>query len=228
MEGALADQPTGGRHSVKSSLCDIAYQYKKRPNVFRLQAFNGSEFLIRAQSKTDMLEWIKAIQEHNNPDNDASPSHDLIVRKAKQSTQLHRVGSQGGTGAMAAGGRGGASAAAAATSTPAAAQGGSAFSAQALMSRFSKSNRLLNWRQRSMDNLSTPVANPFDMTLEEQCQGSDDGLPMVLTKLVAEVERRGLDEEGIYRHSGSSSQMAAIRDGFIKEGAALDLTDENK
>lgn len=226
MEGALADQPAGGRHSVKSSLCDIAYQYKKRPNVFRLQAFNGSEFLIQAQSKTDMLEWIQAIQEHNNPDNDTSPSHDLIVRKAKQSSQLRRVGSQGGTGAVAAGGRGEASATAA---TASAAHGGSAFSgAQALMSRLGKSNRLLNWRQRSMDNLSMPAANPFEMTLEEQCQVSDDGLPMVLTKLLAEVERRGLDEEGIYRQSGSSSQMAAIRDGLIKEGAALDLTDENK
>ena len=62
MDGPLGHRPTGGRFSVKSALVDIAYDYKKRKNVFRLQTFNGAVCLIQATGKDDMLAWIKAVQ----------------------------------------------------------------------------------------------------------------------------------------------------------------------
>jgi hypothetical protein len=58
----LRARDAGGRLSVQACICDIAHSYTKHPFVFRIQAFNGSEFLLRATSNDDMLAWIKAIQ----------------------------------------------------------------------------------------------------------------------------------------------------------------------
>lgn len=60
--------------NVKSCMVDIAYDYTKKKNVFRLTTFGGSEFLLQADDGNDMLCWIKAIQDNSNPDNDVSPS----------------------------------------------------------------------------------------------------------------------------------------------------------
>ncbi|KJE92516.1 hypothetical protein CAOG_003469 [Capsaspora owczarzaki ATCC 30864] len=70
--------------SIKSCICDIAYDYTKRKNVFRLRAFNGAEYLLEAQDNDDMLDWIKKIHDNNNPDADSESEHDLIRRKAAE------------------------------------------------------------------------------------------------------------------------------------------------
>ena len=56
--------------SIKSCLVDIANNYTKRRHVFRLTTFNGSEYLFQADSHEEMLRWIEAVQENNNPDQD--------------------------------------------------------------------------------------------------------------------------------------------------------------
>ena len=45
--GPTDDQPI----SIKSSIVDIAHDYTKRKNVFRLITFNGSEYLFQV--------WVK-------------------------------------------------------------------------------------------------------------------------------------------------------------------------
>ncbi|CAH1789552.1 unnamed protein product [Owenia fusiformis] len=55
--------------NIASSMIDIAYDYTKRKNVFRLTTYNGSEFLFQAEDQESMLSWIRAIQTNNNPDN---------------------------------------------------------------------------------------------------------------------------------------------------------------
>ena len=35
--------------SIKSSIVDIAHDYTKRKNVFRMTTFNGSEFLFQVK-----------------------------------------------------------------------------------------------------------------------------------------------------------------------------------
>ena len=52
----------GGRISIKSCICDIAHSYRKHEHVFKVQAFNGSEYLLRGLDKKDMLAWIRDIQ----------------------------------------------------------------------------------------------------------------------------------------------------------------------
>ena len=53
---------------------DIAYDYTKKKNVFRLKTFNGSEYLFQAEDQETMITWIEAIQANNNPDADVSHS----------------------------------------------------------------------------------------------------------------------------------------------------------
>lgn len=64
------DQPI----SIKSCLVDIAHDYTKKKNVFRLKTFNGSEYLFQADENNTMLDWIRSIQSNNNPDADVSPT----------------------------------------------------------------------------------------------------------------------------------------------------------
>ena len=51
---------------------DIAYDYTKRPHVFRLQTYNESEYMFQTEDHESMLEWIQAIETNNDPDNDVS------------------------------------------------------------------------------------------------------------------------------------------------------------
>ena len=62
------DQPI----SIKSSIVDIAYDYTKKKNVFRLTTYNGSEYLFQADDHDAMLQWIRMIQDNNNPEEDVS------------------------------------------------------------------------------------------------------------------------------------------------------------
>lgn len=76
------DQPI----SIKSCLVDIAHDYTKKKNVFRLKTFNGSEYLFQADENGTMLDWIRSIQSNNNPDADdkGQMETDLILRSRNQ------------------------------------------------------------------------------------------------------------------------------------------------
>jgi len=49
-------------------MVDIAYDYTKKKNVFRLTTPAGSEYLFQAEDRSVMLTWIKAIQSACFPD----------------------------------------------------------------------------------------------------------------------------------------------------------------
>ncbi|XP_077978683.1 rho GTPase-activating protein 21-like [Glandiceps talaboti] len=75
---SLDDHPI----SIKSAIVDIAYDYTKKKNVFRLCTYNGSEYLLQASDTKTMLAWISVIQANNNPDSDEVGVESLIVRKS--------------------------------------------------------------------------------------------------------------------------------------------------
>ncbi|XP_033097696.1 rho GTPase-activating protein 21-like isoform X2 [Anneissia japonica] len=78
---SLEEQPI----SIKSAIVDIAYDYTKKKNVFRLCTYNDSEYLIQVADTSTMLAWITAIQANNNPDDDKGVvSQELILRKTQQ------------------------------------------------------------------------------------------------------------------------------------------------
>ena len=53
---------------VKGCMVDIAYDYTKKKNVFRLTTPAGSEYLFQAEDHSAMLSWIKTIQSACFPD----------------------------------------------------------------------------------------------------------------------------------------------------------------
>jgi hypothetical protein len=53
--------------NLKNSIIDIAYDYTKRKNVFKIQTFSNSEYLFQSIDYESMVEWIKAMQENSTP-----------------------------------------------------------------------------------------------------------------------------------------------------------------
>lgn len=51
--------------NIKNSLIDIAYDYTKRKNVFKIRSVN-SEYLFQTIDHDSMLEWIRVMQENSN------------------------------------------------------------------------------------------------------------------------------------------------------------------
>ncbi|KAH0365631.1 RhoGAP-domain-containing protein, partial [Aureobasidium melanogenum] len=64
----------------------------------------------------------------------------------------------------------------------------------------------------------------FGSDLRERCDYEKRVLPSIVTHCVEEVEKRGMDMEGIYRKSGGSGQVKLIQQGFEKDGA-YDISD---
>ncbi|KAG8526486.1 uncharacterized protein KY384_008686 [Bacidia gigantensis] len=67
---------------------------------------------------------------------------------------------------------------------------------------------------RSVTNLANTIAALFGSELELRAEYERSNIPSVVMRCIQEVDARGMDIEGIYRKSGSSSQVTAIKDGF--------------
>lgn len=57
-------------------------------------------------------------------------------------------------------------------------------------------------------------SNIFGVPIEEVCAREKRSIPHIVTCCVREVERRGLDELGIYRVSGLATDIAKLRKAF--------------
>ncbi|CAG8561211.1 4285_t:CDS:2 [Diversispora eburnea] len=55
---------------------------------------------------------------------------------------------------------------------------------------------------------------------------ADGRIPILVEKCIAEIEKRGLEEVGIYRVSGSAVAINKLRAAFNKNAEAVDLSDE--
>lgn len=58
------------------------------------------------------------------------------------------------------------------------------------------------------------IKRMFAVDLTTLCMAHSVNVPPVLVKCIEEVEKRGLDQEGIYRVSGSHEQMERLRRQF--------------
>ena len=69
----------------------------------------------------------------------------------------------------------------------------------------------------------------FGVPLEDICARENTTVPMIVTKLLDEIELRGLDEVGLYRVPGSIGSINALKNAFDVEGAvnnSFTLSDE--
>jgi len=71
----------------------------------------------------------------------------------------------------------------------------------------------------------TPAAAVFGSDLSARCDYEKRIIPSVVSRCVEEVELRGISLEGIYRKSGSSTQVKSIQQGFEKDHLHYDISD---
>lgn len=60
----------------------------------------------------------------------------------------------------------------------------------------------------------TDSAPLFSSSIQKRAAYENENVPLIITKCIAEVEKRGLDMEGIYRISGGNSAIVAIENAF--------------
>ena len=60
------DQPI----SIRGCLVDIAYSETKRKHALRLTTQDYCEYLLQAEDREDMLDWIKVIRENSKTDSE--------------------------------------------------------------------------------------------------------------------------------------------------------------
>lgn len=65
----------------------------------------------------------------------------------------------------------------------------------------------------------------FGVSIEELCKREGTQIPHIVTTLLEEIEKRGLDEVGLYRVSGSLASVNALKQSF-DSGVAVDMEDE--
>eukprot|EP00045_Choanoeca_perplexa_P011501 m.122471 g.122471 ORF g.122471 m.122471 type:complete len:1120 (+) comp15653_c0_seq2:141-3500(+) len=204
MDSDLTASPSGGRISIKSCICDIAHSYRKHEHVFKVQAFNGSEYLMRGADHKDMLGWIADIQENSNPDHDFSPRHDLIKRKASE------VSSRG-------------------TSSTSLSPAVKPRSREGSRTQFDNVKprgflgRVRSRKKMEADSGTDANVSIFDMPLESACSQHGTPVPIHLQRLVEEIERRALDEEGLYRLPGARSTLDRLKQALIDDPVKADL-----
>jgi Rho GTPase-activating protein RGD1 len=68
-----------------------------------------------------------------------------------------------------------------------------------------------------------PLRPVFGVSLEELFQRDQSAVPMVVIQCILAVDHFGLEIEGIYRQSGTSSHVALLRDQFNHNPAGVDF-----
>ncbi|PSK39852.1 hypothetical protein C7M61_001661 [Candidozyma pseudohaemuli] len=67
-------------------------------------------------------------------------------------------------------------------------------------------------QNKSDDSGDVPL---LSSTIQKRAKYEDEAVPLIITKCIEEVEKRGLDMEGIYRISGGNSAITAILNAFL-------------
>ncbi|XP_033736742.1 rho GTPase-activating protein 45-like isoform X2 [Pecten maximus] len=67
----------------------------------------------------------------------------------------------------------------------------------------------------------------FGVDFQEQVEHCKSAVPPIITKCLKEIEKRGLNQEGIYRKSGVKSKVEGLCQRFEKDPDSVDLAEEN-
>ncbi|PFX24563.1 rho GTPase-activating protein 21-A-like isoform X2 [Stylophora pistillata] len=217
--------------SIKSSIVDIAHDYTKRKNVFRLTTFNGSEFLFQSEDPESMMSWIEAIQANNNPDEDENgvSSQSLIIRRMKTveqetsgttaassghkmsppvNTKIHSLGISNIKKSLSfrnitAGPKG---------------EGGK-----------NHGNKFTKKRKKPQHPNSYPSGHSVGVPLE-LCPSSKSNkfVPLIVEHCCEVVEKKGLETVGVYRVPGNSAAVTALQEELNNRGIENICLEEEK
>lgn len=76
-------------------------------------------------------------------------------------------------------------------------------------------------------NLPDASTNLFGSDLSARCNFERHLIPTIVSRCISEVETRGMNIEGVYRKSGSSSQIKMIQAGFERDWEHFEVNDED-
>ncbi|XP_066303239.1 rho GTPase-activating protein 23-like isoform X2 [Branchiostoma lanceolatum] len=233
--------------SIKGSIPDIAYDYTKRKNVFRLlthSTVNCVEYLFQAENHDDMLSWISAIQNNSGQDDEeAVGSRELILKRHTQYGDLLKPRiivrsavklflSPQATGRAAPSPtiqlRG-------LTRRPKGSQPSPSTFRKAIKGPedyVGSVKTKQNWKEwfRKLGPKTSSSPEPIGMFCVhlEECtpSGSNEYVPLIVELCCTIVEAKGLEVIGIYRIPGNSSGVAHLQEELNKGIENINLDDE--
>ncbi|KAM3863613.1 rho GTPase-activating protein 23 [Diretmus argenteus] len=203
--GAEDDQPI----SIRGCLVDIAYSETKRKHALRLTTQDFCEYLLQADDREDMLDWIKVIRENSKTD-----SEELgFSRQALISKRLNDYRKQSPTGSKP-------------DSSPRAPRMKPPF----LLANTAGAPRSPKpegkdeshppkspWGINIIKKSKKAGPKAFGVRLEDCQPGANNKfIPMIVEICCGLVEDMGLEYTGIYRVPGNNAIVSALQDQLNK------------
>ncbi|XP_028675476.1 LOW QUALITY PROTEIN: rho GTPase-activating protein 23-like [Erpetoichthys calabaricus] len=202
--------------NIRGCLVDIAYSGTKRKHALRLTTQDFCEYLLQAEDRDDMLDWIKVIRENSKADcEEAGFSGQALINK-----KLNDYRKQSPTGNKP-------------DSSP---------KATRIMSTFLSATVPPRSPKLDSGNDSSPPKSPWGIHMSrkpkksgpkvfgvrlEDCQpaSSNKFIPLVVESFCNLVEEMGLENTGIYRVPGSNAAVSSLQEQLNK-GIEMNPNDE--
>ncbi|KAF7661553.1 hypothetical protein LDENG_00259310 [Lucifuga dentata] len=206
--GAEDEQPI----SIRGCLVDIAYSETKRKHALRLTTQDFCEYLLQAEDREDMLDWIKVIRENSKTDSEEFG----FSRQALISKKLNDYRKQSPTGSKP-------------DSSPRLPRMKPPF----LLAKMENAAAAPRSPKPEGKDESSPPKSPwginiikkskkagpkaFGVRLEECQPGANNKfIPLIVEICCSLVEEMGLEYTGIYRVPGNNAMVSALQDQLNK------------
>ncbi|XP_041855852.1 rho GTPase-activating protein 23 isoform X3 [Melanotaenia boesemani] len=206
VEGSAEDeQPI----SIRGCLVDIAYSETKRKHALRLTTQDFCEYLLQAEDREDMLDWIKVIRESSKTDNEELGSS----RQALINKKLNDYRKQSPTSSKP-------------DSSPRLPRMKPPF-------LLNKTENAAGAPRSPKPDESSPPKSPWGINIMkktkkagpkafgvrlEECQpgANNKFIPMIVEICCGLVEEMGLENTGIYRVPGNNAMVSLLQDQLNK------------
>uniref|UniRef100_A0A8K9XF57 Rho GTPase activating protein 23a n=1 Tax=Oncorhynchus mykiss TaxID=8022 RepID=A0A8K9XF57_ONCMY len=181
--------------SIRGCLVDIAYSETKRKHALRLTTQDFCEYLLQAEDREDMLDWIKVISENSKTDNEELG----FSRQALISKKLNDYRKQRNQPAVV---------------IP---DGCLSDSLSLCLSPDESSPPKSPWGINIMKKSKKSGPKAFGVRLED-CQPAANNkfIPMIVEICCGLVEEMGLEYTGIYRVPGNNAVVSSLQDQLNK------------
>ncbi|XP_064844550.1 rho GTPase-activating protein 23-like isoform X5 [Oncorhynchus masou masou] len=198
--------------SIRGCLVDIAYSETKRKHALRLTTQDFCEYLLQAEDREDMLDWIKVISENSKTDNEELG----FSRQALISKKLNDYRKQSPTGNKP-------------DSSPRVSRAKPSF----LLAKMENAAGAPRSPKPEGKDESNPPKSPWGINIMkkskksgpkafgvrlEDCQPAANNkfIPMIVEICCGLVEDMGLEYTGIYRVPGNNAVVSSLQDQLNK------------
>uniref|UniRef100_A0AAZ3Q6A0 Rho GTPase-activating protein 23-like n=1 Tax=Oncorhynchus tshawytscha TaxID=74940 RepID=A0AAZ3Q6A0_ONCTS len=198
--------------SIRGCLVDIAYSETKRKHALRLTTQDFCEYLLQAEDREDMLDWIKVISENSKTDNEELG----FSRQALISKKLNDYRKQSPTGNKP-------------DSSPRVSRAKPSF----LLAKMENAAGAPRSPKPEGKDESSPPKSPWGINIMkkskksgpkafgvrlEDCQPAANNkfIPMIVEICCGLVEDMGLEYTGIYRVPGNNAVVSSLQDQLNK------------